>query len=594
MSPSRPVYLGTEPEPIAAVFHPAEPGAGEGAAVLICAPWGWSEVASYRSRRTWAERLAAAGHPTLRFAYPATGNSAGSPRDPGRVEAWLGAIAAAAAWLRAASGAPRVAALGLGLGGLLARAALAAGAPIDELAIWGAPASGKAFARETRAFSRMQAWSGEEAEAGALPEGWLEAGGFVLSAETLAELKAIGSELAPGPRLRRALLLGRDGIAVDGELRTGLEAAGVEVAEDSGEGWADLISHAERTKLSPQIATQVEAWLQQGQAVVAAEPAAAAVPAELERLTLSVGGRELRERALQLQLPFGRAFGILAEPAGEPAGDLGAICLNAGAVREIGPNRIWVETARRWAAAGVPTLRLDLEGIGEADGAAPADVAGFYLPKFGRQLGLVLDQLEQRGVARRFLLAGLCASGYWAFQRALDDPRVATAVLLNSGALAWDPALVEQREARKIGRASQGHWWRRLLRGEVGLKKIFALARSLLRAGAGALRRLLSGRSGSLRQRVYADLDRLGESGTELRLAFSGNEWLATELRSYGVLDQLARWPATTVTELPGEDHTLRPIAAQAAAREFLDAELERLRRAGSGAAQAAPAARQK
>ena len=42
--------------------------------------------------------------------------------------------------------------------------------------------------------------------------------------------------------------------------------------------------------------------------------------------------------------------------------------LNSGAVRRIGPQRMWVEAARRWAALGVPTLRFDVVGVGDSDG----------------------------------------------------------------------------------------------------------------------------------------------------------------------------------------------------------------------------------
>ncbi|HEX3735787.1 MAG TPA: hypothetical protein VHU86_11635 [Solirubrobacterales bacterium] len=580
-SSGRPVYVETDPEAVAGFFHPGPGGGGAtGTAVLICPPWGWDEVASYRSRREWAERLAAAGHPTLRFALPATGNSVGSPRDPQRVEAWVGAIAGAAAWLRAESGARRLAVLGLGLGGLLARAAISAGAEIDDLILWAAPASGRAFAREARAFSRMQAWNGVDGEGSSdlLSEGWIEAGGFVLSAETLESLRQIAADPGSDRVPRRALLLERDGIGVDGDLREGLETAGAAVSVAPGDGWAALVSHAERSDFPERTAARIATWLEAERASGPDRFASPAPPAELQGLILKVGGKRVRERAFVAEMPFGRAFGVLAEPADGPASDLCAVCLNAGAVRTIGPNRIWAETARRWAALGVRTLRLDLEGIGEADGDAVPDVTDFYLPKFATQLGTVLDRLEEQGRGERFLLAGICAGGYWAFQRALEDPRVVAAVLLNPGALVWDPELVDQRQARKVGRASQGRWWARLARGEVGISKLWSLLRSLLVAGARRLRAVLSGGRRSLRTEVYADLDRLGEGRTTLRLAFSAEESLAAELRAYGVLDERGRWPRLTVTRLPGADHTLRPLAAQAAARDLLDAELERAR----------------
>jgi alpha-beta hydrolase superfamily lysophospholipase len=589
MTPPNPkiFYLDAGSSRAFAAFHRADSAGSRRAPVLICPPWGWDEVASYRSRRQWAEALVAAGHPTLRFALPATGNSSGSPRDSGVVATWVGAVVAAARWLRAATGSPGVTVLGLGLGGLLARAALLEGAPIEELILWAAPVSGRVFSREARAFSRLQGWNGslEGAPPGsALPEGWLEAGGFVLSAETLAELRDLDPAIEPGTAPRRALLLERDGVAVDEELRQGLERAGADVSVAPGPGWADLVSHAERTRLSAATAATVASWLAAGEPpplapAAEAVPVAGEIPSGGEEIELEIDGRRIRERPLFVEQGFGRAFGVLAEPAAGPATGVCTVFLNAGAVRNVGPNRLWVETARRWAAHGVRTLRLDLEGIGEADGAPPPTVCDFYLPKYQQQLATVLDRLQEIGTGERFALVGLCAGGYWAFQEGVDDPRVSSVLLLNSGALAWDPNLIAQREARKIRRGAQGHWRRRLLRGEVGLAKLWVLLRALPPAAAQSLRGLVAGRRGDLRREIELGLDRLDAAGTSVTLAFSAEEPLAGELESYGFLGELDRWPRVGVVSLPGSDHTLRPVGAQAAARELLDAELERLLR---------------
>jgi alpha-beta hydrolase superfamily lysophospholipase len=585
MTGPRPVYLDTQPEQILGLFHAAEGTSGDGAAVLICAPWGWGEVASYRSRREWAERLAADGHPTLRFAFPATGDSAGSPRDPNRLDAWVGAIAGAGEWLRATTG-RRVAVLGLGLGGLLAREAIARGARFEEMVLWGASASGRAFVRETRAFSRMQTWNASPASperAGALPEGWIEAGGFVLSAETIDDLGGLDPAVGPETAPRRALLLERDGMKVDEGLRRSLEGAGTSVTEATGDGWAQMISHPEETRLPEKVGDSVAVWLGEGGEAPAPMEAAGA-PRELDGLALKVDGRQVRESVLPLPQAFGRAFGVLSEPVEGETAPFCVLFLNAGAVRNIGPNRLWVETARRWAARGVRALRLDLEGIGEADGAPPGDVAGFYLPKFEEQLATALDQLEERGFGDRFLLVGLCAGGYWAFRETLEDRRVQTALLLNSGALVWHPDLVAQREARKVAKASDPRAWRKLLRGEVGLRRLLGLARSLLLQAGRSLRRLgrrLIGRKGVMTG-LDAELDGLLASGATLTIAFSGKEPLKEELDASGMFERLDGWPNIELAALPGEDHTLRPVEAQAAAGELLDRELSRaIERAG-------------
>jgi alpha-beta hydrolase superfamily lysophospholipase len=582
-----PTYLEMALGTVFGVFHAPGQDVPLGSAVLMCSPWGWDEVASYRSRKRWAERLAAAGHPTLRFDLPGTGDSGGMPSDPAQLEAWLSAIGVGAEWLRDSSGAPRVAGLGLGLGGLLAREAVARGAPMEELALWGSPATGKAFVRETRAFSRLQTWSsGSGADENRnLPEGWIEAGGFVLGSETIAALSALAPDDAAPSSLRRALLLDRDGIAVDSGIRERMEGAGVEVSAAAGGGWGTMVAHPERSRLAGDVATAVEDWL-----AASAGPASAPVtgatgsePAETRQdLRLRIGERQVRESPWALEQPFGRVFGILAEPVEAPVPDVCAVVFNAGAVRNTGPNRMWAETARRWAARGVRTLRVDLEGIGEADGDETGfqDVAEFYIPKFEAQVEAVLDSLQRQGAGSQFILVGLCAGGYWSYRAALADPRVRTAILLNAGALTWHSNLLNDREARKLARVLRRRWWKKLLLGDVGIGQLRTFARSIVRKTGQLLARpwqLLTGRgSGSEAERGFdSEFDRLRDLDTRLTMAFSGEEPLQAELRAEDVPARLERWPNITLASLPGSDHTLRPLAAQAAARELLDRELE-------------------
>ena len=80
--PARPLYLDLPSGPVFAVYHAPSADAAPATAVLLCPPWGWNDVTSYRARRAWAEHLADGGHPTLRFDFPGTGDSAGVPADP--------------------------------------------------------------------------------------------------------------------------------------------------------------------------------------------------------------------------------------------------------------------------------------------------------------------------------------------------------------------------------------------------------------------------------------------------------------------------------------------------------------------------------
>jgi pimeloyl-ACP methyl ester carboxylesterase len=585
-----PIYLPTELDRVFGLFHAPEPGATLRTSVLICAPWGWDEVASYRTRRRWAERLAVAGHPTLRFDLPATGDSAGMPAAPARLESWLAAIAASAAWLRENGGAPRLAVIGLGLGGLLALESVARGTPIEELVLWGTPTSGRSFVRETHVFSKLQTGrSGDEGPGSGLPAGWLEAGGFVLSAETLDSLKSLDPQLLPSSPLRRALLLGRDGIEPDRGLHERLGQAGVETDIGLGVGWGRMVEHPERTELSEDSAERVELWLDSVAATTperaavenspSADPESESGPATIE---LEVDGVGVRESSILVRQSFGNSFGVLAEPADAAPAGLCGVLLNAGAIRHIGPSRLWVETARRWAARGVPTLRVDLEGIGEADGdeGKRREIEAFYGSDFEQQIESVLDALEQRGFGTRFLLAGLCAGGYWSFRAALRDPRVETAVLLNAGALTWRDDLLKDRDALRFNRAFQMRWWVKLFRGEIrrpGLADIAPLATARLRSlGQYLRRRLLGGSVAPGATEIGDALDLLRASGAQLVLAFSADEELHAELKAEGILDRLNSWPSVALYDLPGRDHTLRSVGAQVAAAELLDRELDR------------------
>lgn len=570
MSGARGFYLDCG-EPVFALF---DGPAGEGPrrpGVLICPPWGWDELASYRSRRRWAEMLAAEGHPVLRIDLPATGDSGGDLAAPELLDQWVEAIVKAGEWLRAEGGAAGLALLGLGLGGLLAEEALARGLVAEELVCWGAPPSGRHFAREMRAFAALQ--GGRPAEVPgrpqALPDGWLEAGGFLLSADLLAGLK----KLTPTgvPLSRQALLIGRDGVA-DTAGAERLTAAGVEVTEDPGSGWGAFIAHPETTTLPTGVEKVVSGWLGRSPGEHAAAPSFSPTVATEARATIGAH----TEEPVRLREGFGDAFGILTRPAGATTEEPCTVFLNAGAIRHVGPNRLWTEAARDLGDAGMPSLRIDLESIGEADGdeARRAEIADFYDSAFVSQVVGVLDWLEQEGVASRFRLVGLCAGAYWAFRTGLVDDRIESTVLLNAGALVWHPRILEERDGRRFGRVFKRHWWGMLWRREIAVSSAFRLIRLVPSALVRLAKGHLAGGSGSSGSAIAEDLSTL-PPGKHVVMGFSGSEPLREELEALGVVDQLDLWPGVKIVELPGADHTLRSATAQRAALELIERELK-------------------
>ena len=458
---AQPLYLDAAEHRVFGMFHDAAPGPDR-TGVVLSPQFGWEAMCSHRPRRAWAERLAADGMPVLRIDHAATGDSSGSPRDAGLLNAWIAGVGAAARQLRAA-GCSRVGVVGLELGGLAALGAAALGAPIDELVLWNVPATGSTLTRALRAFGRFEHAPPPPPELGpdaALPEGEQIAGGYVMTAATLADIGAIDLTAQP-PRLPahlRVLLLGRDDLPADPALETALRDGGAHVDVLAGPGYSAMT--AEPTEAVPPAATidAVSAWLR---AAPPRPPVALDDPAPRAQETLDLPG--LRETPIAIAQPCGELFGILAEPAGERA-DVCVVLLNAGALTHAGPNRMWVETARRWAAQGVPSLRLDLEGIGESDGdeRAYTDVGAFYTEELIPQVLAALDDLAARGLPQRFILLGLCSGAYWAFHAALRDDRILAAYLLNPRALLWDDGVHSRQQLRKLRKLARPSTWQRV------------------------------------------------------------------------------------------------------------------------------------
>jgi alpha-beta hydrolase superfamily lysophospholipase len=622
--PERALYLSAGGQRFLALASPAEPAA-QRTAVLLVPPFGWEDICSYRSRRDWARELAAGGRPALRMDLPGSGDSAGGPRDPGRLDAWIEAVDAGARWLADDSGAARIAAVGIGLGGLLACAAALRGTPIAELVLWAVPASGRPLVRELRAFSRLEvaneggpppeATPGEAPgrparSAGSPPELPLAANGYGLSQETMDSLQALS---LADPRLRsgelhvrRALLLGRDGMKTDASLRALLEELGVAVDASSGHGYGAMMAEPQDAVPPTAVFAEVDRWLAAG----AAQPApaggedlvrrtarptgqprasgaatAARETAPAAELELDVSGAPVIERVVTEPGPEGRQFGVLCEPAGARR-ELCGVLLNAGPQRHTGPNRMWVETARRWAALGVPTLRVDLPGIGDSDGDAAAlvRVASLYQPHYVVRALQTLDLLAGRGMPQRFVMMGLCSGAYWSLHAALHDERVAAAVMLNPRALIWDEwvnALLRTRDLRE--RLFLRSTWRRVARGEITIARHLETARAL---AANVARRPFGRRraprsapdSVETATTVEGLFDGLRERGQRGLLLLTGREPLREQFTESGLFDRLERWPNLEVvrTGTEADTHTLTPLWLQAEVNATVDRFLRR------------------
>jgi pimeloyl-ACP methyl ester carboxylesterase len=113
--------------------------------------------------------------------------------------------------------------------------------------------------------------------------------------------------------------------------------------------------------------------------------------------------------------------GVLTRPQRPTAQPLWVL-LNAGFIPRCGPFRMHVELARSLAAEGVPVLRVDLPGVGDAP------------PKRGDDIAVIrhgFDRLRELAGADRFVIGGLCSAADQAWKVALADERVCGLLLLD-------------------------------------------------------------------------------------------------------------------------------------------------------------------
>lgn len=557
--PIRALYLEGRGETTFAMFHDVASHGGR-AAVLIVPPFGWEPLCTYRDRREWARQLSAEGHPALHIDLPGSGDSSGGPLDQDRLQAWTRSIDLAARWLAERAGASSVTLAGVGMGGFVGVLAAAAGAPLDAIALLAVPNGGAVLVRELQLVSRLPVSrvSDPATESPSpLPDGSVLAAGYVLSGETARALQGLRlDELdMTAMRAQRALLLGRRAEQGPDPLATALQEAGLELESEPGPANRSMAA----------VSRRFASWLGQG-------PRASRSPgtprkllaSTIESESLVLHDERARETPLWLEIDSARLFGVLTEPLDAPP-ELSVVLFNPGPQRHTGPNRMWVEMARRWARHGVATLRVDLARIGDADGDASVlqDPDSLYEEEYAAQALAVLDVLAQRGLPERFMLGGLCAGAYWALQAALRDRRVSGALLVNPRFVSWR---LEQRAAARLRRlrasAASRQAWRRALSGEVSLASHRVLARGASAAVSRRLKRdgrgrLISGHSGPSgppdADRVF---DALAARGQRAVVVFSGGESLRAEFDRDGVFERAARWPGLELRRIGTDDQT--------------------------------------
>jgi pimeloyl-ACP methyl ester carboxylesterase len=190
-----PVYFGRGGAPLFGCFHPAHAPVRDGAALVICQPFGQEYIRCHRLLRVLAASLARSGLPVLRFDYHGCGDSHGDSEDA-TLERCVEGVGEAVRFVRGRARALSIDLLGLRLGAAIAlRFAAEHRGQIGRVALWDPIVRGEDFLasmrEQTARFAKwMKGVFGRAARPGEA-DGPRDFIGFRFSEQLISELVAL-------------------------------------------------------------------------------------------------------------------------------------------------------------------------------------------------------------------------------------------------------------------------------------------------------------------------------------------------------------------------------------------------------------------
>lgn len=531
-----------------------------GVGLIVVPPFGYEAICAQRCLRHLAEDAARTGLVAVRVDLDGTGNSAGDDLDPDRLDGWLASIDDACELARGA-GADRLVLVGIRLGATLATLTAARRNDIAGLVAIAAVPRGKALLREARV---LQMALGLVSPPGEVTDDTQELVGFALTAQTreaLAATDLLALTRSPAPAV---LLLDRDDLAANDAWAEHLASLGVQVDHERLPGYAEMMLDPHRAQV-PQAIIDATVRFAAARPVLNGRPDQADRTLQLHRrIQWHSAGKLVSEEVVRLDDCL---VAMATRAAVSPTSAV--ILLNAGAVGQVGPNRLHVILARRLAAAGHLVVRFDISGIGDSDPRAGSAENVVYSTNALADVGIAVDWVRRAG-AVRVAVVGLCSGAYHAFRAALAGQAIDSVVAINPLTFYYKPGMpldfaafrvaVDARRYQKS--MVSGSSWRKVWRGEVDLIRVAKVL--LYRArdtAAHPLRDLLRRLRVPLHNDLGSDLDTLARRGVALRFIFAADDPGQGLLLEQGgaVVPRLVASGCLRMRIIAGADHTFTP-----------------------------------
>jgi len=420
--------------------------------VVLVSALGRDERCAHLPYRLFAERLAAAGYPTLRYDHLGEGDSLGlSDTGADALPYWLEGVQCAIEKLRADTNLKRVVLAGVRLGATLAAVSAA---KADGLILLAPVLDAGAWQKRLRFASQALGGAGRDAP--------LDAGGLVLSTATLASL----AELNLGRSPDVPVFIAAQNRMVE-TYGAELAGSGVPVTVTDFPGFDAMFLDAHSNLAPDDVLHRSIGWLAEtfGKPEIACLPSGSQAPDPLRW-----------DGALERPIEFGdRLQGVICDPEHGDASSTVIFC-NTGGDPRSGIGGFATTAARRLANLGVSSLRFDFAGLGDSPIDGAEHRTHVYEVSRSDDMQAAIGLMATRG-ATRITVVGVCAGAFHAFESATTDTRVTDLFAISPVKLTWRPGDTLSPGRIDDGKSTQSYvqalansdTWTRLLTGKVDM-----------------------------------------------------------------------------------------------------------------------------
>ena len=538
--------------------------AGGDCLVLMAGAVGYEQLCVQRMWRDFAERIAAAGYPVLRFDWAGCGDALGSDADPQRCDAWEQSFTDALTYARSTLGMKRIAVVGMRLGALIAARVLATTGDVEAMAILAPPANGRMHARELAALAKMIGTREPPPGVPGIAEGDFEVAGFLVTAQTRVDMEVYDLRKLSARPAAKVQLLTQPGLASAQALAEHLVSLGADVESGSFEGYQELMAQPtfSTTNEAPLLAVidwlKANAPLNTGTMPLPALPPARLATGHYVEESVILGGE-------------GPIAAVWCRPVRD-AHPAAVLFVNAGGNPRAGWARMNVDFARTLASDGITSLRIDVAGLGDSPPVTGRKEQVMYEADPRRDVAVAVDALRAAGFAQ-VMIFGLCSGAHLAFHTAVEHEGVTGFVLVNLQKFIWRATDRFDIALRNASFRSNEHYkaalrrkdtWLRLMRGDINVTGITrAVSRRLLRtlgtraASAGRGLGLVDDDTAKVR-RWFRDLSKRGARGLVIFSAEDGGlDEVFLHMGAHG--RDLTRLPGMDLQIIEGADHNVTP-----------------------------------